>query len=381
MEHLKLAWVYRFWIVVGIVALMPIISWWVDTRKLATNAEREANTLKGIVKGLEDAAKSPNPNDEWANAVTLLKDELYGKVGVAHVNLYKKQVEFMTWPKEVKEAYVAAGEKSEVDLDVKLKYQEIFDTQFTDLIKLVQPVDSAGIGKVQMNPAVIYPKFSKPWARVGELLPTAPEAALAQEDIWLVRSMLGVVARANAKSSKVEDANVKEILEIEIGAAALDDTIANSKTPKEQLSPRGETPAAAGTSGKVDGREIKGQLYTQIPVSMRLIIYQPNLGKILAEFANSEIPMLVKQVQFSEVSLAERNNARLSALLGASAKKADTKQKFGSAQPKDDTYFQMAEIEVRARAILYTKPESVKQEEAAAEKAKAEQPKPPQAGG
>jgi hypothetical protein len=95
--------------------------------------------------------------------------------------------------------------------------------------------------------------------------------------------------------------------------------------------------------------------------------------------------MLVKQVQFSEVPLAKRNEARLIALLGASAKKGDTKQKFGSAPPKDDHYFQMAEIEVWARAILYNKPDSVKQEEeaakAAAEKAKSEQAKAPQAGG
>jgi hypothetical protein len=61
----------------------------------------------------------------------------------------------------------------------------------------------------------------------------------------------------------------------------------------------------------------------------------------------------------------------------------DVTKKVGSAPPKDDEFFQMAEIEVWARAIFYNKPDSVKQEEdaakTAADKAKTDQAKAPAA--
>lgn len=378
MEQLKLAWVYRFWIIVGIVALLPIVSYFVDTRKLASNAQAQANNLKTIVTELDTAAKGSNPNEKWSEAVSVLKGELDSKVGVAHVDLYKKQVEFMTWPKAVKEAYVAAGE---VDVNTRNKYQEVFRDQFNDLLRIIDPVDQKGKGRVAVNPLVIW-KFSKSWAEEGQDPPTVAEAWLAQEDIWLVRAILGVVARANKDSTEVKDSAVKQILDIQIGDAAADFTIKQSKSPKEQLTPRGDAPVAATGTAKGELREIKGSLYKQIPVSITMIVDQPRLREVLAEFGNSEIPMQVKQVEFSEIAIDERDKAR-QGLLGETTKKTDLSQKRGLAPPKDDEFFQMAEIEVRARAIFYNKPKKIQDDEdaakAAVDKAKAEQSKAPPA--
>lgn len=381
MEQLKLAWVYRFWIIVGIVALMPIISYFVDTRKLASNAQVRAGALKGIVSNLETAAKGPNPNEKWVDAVDALRKTLDDQVGVAWVDLYKKQVEFMTWPEPVKEAYVTAGEKGDVDLSAKNKYQEIYRDQFIELLKIVEPVDQKGKGLVQMKQEVIG-RYVQPWSAESQYSVTVPEAWLAQEDIWLLRALLGVVARANTGSTKFQESAVKGIMDIRIGSSAVDETISRSKSAKEQLSPRGDGPVTGTT--KADAREIKGgQLYRQIPVQMILIVDQPRLLQVLAEFGNSEIPMQVKQVEFSEIPIAERNAARLAALFGEAAKKGDVTQKLGAAPAKDDEFFQMAEVTVWARAILYNKPPKVDQEEkeaaakAAAETAKtkpAEQP-------
>jgi len=381
MEQLKLAWVYRFWIAVGIVALMPIVSYFVDTRTLADKAEAQATDLKTKKGLLEKGAQGANPNDEWASAVNALRDTLSSKVDVAWVDLYKKQVDFMTWPKEVEAEYVAAGDKGAatvVDQNTKLTYQVVYASQYKDLFKIVDPVDQKGKGLVQLDPKILEP-YIKPWSQEGQNPPTVPEAWLAQEDIWLLRALLSVVARANQGSTRVQESTVKRIAEIHIGGlTAVDD---QSKAKKEQLSPRGD--AQAGPSGGATGREIKGTLYRQIPVYMKLIVDQPRLLEVLAEFSNSDIPMQVRQVSFTEIPINVRHDARLMALLGETAKKSDVTQKLGSAPAKDDEFFQMAELDVWARAIFYNKPPQVEKEEAAAkaeaDKVKAEQTKAPPA--
>jgi hypothetical protein len=220
--------------------------------------------------------------------------------------------------------------------------------------------------------------YVKPWATEGQNPPTVPQAWEAQEDIWVLRALLGVVARANRDSTKLQESAVKHILELRIGDSAVDDQFI---AKKEQLSPRGGAPAAATGTSRVAGREIPGSLYRQIPVKMKLIVDQPRILQVLAEFGNSEIPMQVKQVEFAEIPITARHQARLFAIGGETAKKADTSQRLGTPPPKDDDFFQMAEIDVWARAIFYNKPEKVEQEEAAAKAAadKAEQPNASQA--
>ena len=375
MEQLKLAWVYRFWIVVGIVAIMPIISYVVDTRDLAKTAQKQANDLKAQKEQLEKGAQGPNPNDNWAQEVTALKESLYGQVGVAWVDLYKKQLDVMTWPAAVKDEYIAAGEEGVVDVNTRDTYQRLYLAQYNDLFKIVEPLDQKGKGLVQMELNIVE-KYVQPWALEVQDPPTVPEAWLAQEDIWLLRALLTVVAQANEGSTKLQESAVKEISEIRIGNDASLDSQAKAK--KEQLSPRGNAPPGAAGAPKGAPREIKGTLYRQIPVYMRLIVDQPRLRAVLAEFGNQKIPMQVRQVAFNDIDIAIRHQARLTAMLGSAAKKSDVTQRLGSAPPKDDDFFQMCEIEVWARAIFYNKPLQIQQEEAAikaaADKAKADQP-------
>src|SRR5262245_4066481 len=109
MEQLKIAWAYRFWIIIGIVALLPIVSFFVDTRKLSRNAKDRANARKGLEVSLEKAASGPNPNDNWVKGVSELKEELSKQVDVAWIDLYKRQAELKTWPARVSDVYLSAG--------------------------------------------------------------------------------------------------------------------------------------------------------------------------------------------------------------------------------------------------------------------------------
>jgi hypothetical protein len=78
-------------------------------------------------------------------------------------------------------------------------------------------------------------------------------------------------------------------------------------------------------------------------------------------------------VQFYELPLGERNGMRLNMMVGEAAKKEGTIAQ-GSAPAQDDEYFQMAGLEVWARAVMYKKPPKVAEEEKKVAEAKASAP-------
>jgi hypothetical protein len=374
MEQLKIAWVYRFWIIIGIVAVMPIVSFFIDTRKLSQNAAARASFLKSTEDQLKKAAEKQNPNDNWVKGVQDLKEALSQQVDVAWIDLYKRQAQLKTWPEEVRDIYISAGPTGEdkVDTATRVNYQESYAVQLDELFDIVQPIGwKNSKGLVEMDSGVIY-GYRETWADSGQNPPTVKQAWLAQENIWLLRAALGVVAIANKNSTKWQESSVKRIVAINIGNTAARDSTFSSKSKPVSLQPRGGYDApGTGTSGggSRDGGEIRGKLYSEVPIHMSLVVHQPDIIPILAAFGNCEIPMQVKQVQFSEMGIADRDKARLNMMLGEAAKKGAAAA-LGTAPAQDDEFFQMAYVDVYARAILYKKPPKVAEEEKAVAAAK-----------
>jgi hypothetical protein len=346
MEQLKKAWVYRFWIVVGIVVIMPIVGFFVDTSSLAKNAKQQEDKLKSKKQQLEGALKGPHPNEKWSAGVEVLKKSLSEQVDVAWVDLYERQAKIMTWPEAVRDVYVQAGPDGDVGPDVKLDYQKLYRAQIDELFVRVK----AGT-VVEIPKAAIITKFRPSWLSASAP-PTVAQAWLAQEDVWLLRAILDVIGRANKESTKVNDSPVKRILDIEIGSKAVDSRL-SSKGSTEQLSAPKVGGGAAGPGGasKSDLRYIEGQLFQQVPIYLKLTVDQRELPAILAEFNNSDIPMQVRQVSFAAAS--ER-----APLPGTSVAKSASQEsgERGFARAKDDEYFNMTELDVWAHAFLYKAP-------------------------
>src|SRR5262245_18591955 len=242
MEQLKIAWAYRFWILIGIVALLPIVSFFVDTQKLSKNAKSRADELKGLETSLEKAAAGPNPNDNWVKGVSDLKEELSKQVDVGWIDLYKRQAQLKTWPDKVSEIYLRAGPTGEekVPTNVRLNYQESYLPQLEDLFNIVQPMGRPkSKGLVVMDPNLIY-SYRPVWADLSKDPPTVKQAWMAQEDIWLLRAVLGVVAIANKDSTKWQESAVKRIDRIDIGTSEARDYKLKSKgSSAVKLEPRG----------------------------------------------------------------------------------------------------------------------------------------------
>ncbi len=362
MEQLKKAWVYRFWIVVGIVVIMPIVGFFVDTSSLARNAKDQENKLNTKKTTLASALKGPHPNEKWAAGVEVLKKALGEQVNVAWVDLYERQAKIMTWPDAVRDVYVQAGPAGDVGTNFKLDYQKLYRAQIDELFTRVNAVGPGAT--VEIPKASIITKFRPSWL-TASAPPTVPQAWLAQEDVWLLRAILDVIARANKDSTKINDSPVKRILDIEIGGKAADSKL-TSKGSSEQLSaPKmGDAGAAGPAASKADLRYIEGQLFQQVPIYLKLTVDQRKLPAILAEFNNSDIPMQVRQVSFAAAS----ERAPLPGAAVSAKRDGGETGERGFARPKDDEYFNMTELDIWARAFLYKPPseETIKAVKAAA---------------
>jgi hypothetical protein len=374
MEQLKLAWVYRFWIVIGVVALMPIVGYFVDTAKVARNAEARKRDLESTKTNLQAKLKGPFPNEKWVDGVNVKRNELSEWVDGAWIELYTKQAPIRTFPKAVEAKFLEAGPKektTKVESQTLLEYQRLFKSQYFELLRSIEAKSTPNVsipntkGLVEMSPA-LFDQFIPPWANDFTQPTNVPEAWLAQEDVWIVRAMMDVVKRANEGAESWSESRVKRIMDIRRGPSALDESV-NEKTarldmPDDIIDP-GAVPKEA--QAKLLRYINKEKIYKPVPVYMHLHVDQKHLLPVLAQFGNSDVPMVVKQVEVSQHS----ESPPIAKAVGKD--KAKEPEEIGEIIRKDDEYFQMTDLKVYAWAFLYLKPPKLEEEEKAA-KAKAE---------
>jgi len=382
MEQVMLAWKYRFWIVLGVAVLLPIVGYFADTRSLASNAQQRAAQLQNLRKQLQQQKKGPNPNDEWAAAVKKLELDLRKDVDGAWEELYRRQLKFTVWPKGFEPLADDPTPTGEVLTRMLIRYKDAWEKQFNEIFRSVKPVTIyADKGLVEVDTSE-YNKFRQGWLAPG-LYPSVTQARLAQENLWILRALFDVVARANRDAKNIRESPVKRILGIEIGAAALDDRTA--KTVESLVPFAGEaasstataTTSATGTARRqAGGRYVPSpdpKLFKLLPVYMKLTVDQRQVVTVLCEFANSGIPMQIMQVAFHQASEREETSTlglgleRRSVARGAAIKKKEEEQQIGAAPPKEDEFFHMTEIEVWAQAVLFQPPPSFAKEKEVAE--------------
>ncbi len=380
MEQVMVAWRHRFWIVLGVAVLLPIVGYFADTRGLASNAQQRAAQIQNLRKELEQLKRGPNPNDHWVAAVKQLELQMRRDVDGAWEELYRRQLKFTVWPEGFEPLASDPTPTGEPLTRMLIRYKDAWQEEFAEIFRSVKPVTIFGDnGLVEVDTSE-YNKFRQGWLGPG-LYPSVAEARLAQENLWILRALFDVAALATHDAKNIRQSPVKLILGIEIGPAALDDR--TSKTVQALIPFEGEAassalPAVGSATGTIR-REAAGRyvpsrdpkLFKLLPLYMRLTVDQRQVVRVLCEFANSGIPMQITQAAFHRASEREETSTlglgleRRSVTRGTSVKKAE--EQIGAAPPKEDEFFHMTELEVWAQAVLFQPPPSFAQEQQVAE--------------
>src|SRR4051794_962456 len=104
-DILKQAIKYRFWIAVGISALLPMIAYFAGSGAIKAKAQTETAAIKAADADVRNYANGVVPNAQYKPIVDQKKDELVTDVNSSWKKLYERQAPLLTWPQTVEERF------------------------------------------------------------------------------------------------------------------------------------------------------------------------------------------------------------------------------------------------------------------------------------
>ena len=331
-DFLRQASKHRFWIAIGMAALLPLIAFFVGTGALA---EQEKTETKKIVDANAGAGKFKTglvQNNQWKDEVDRRRVELTNDVGKSHEKLYGRQEGLLTWPAAVVKTIQEWGPKyppgvdPQLVRDVILEYTQAYDEYVEEVYKTFKPFsykDGTGIVAAPPMSALLRPvKF------LENKQPTLGEVWAAQRKLWIERTMFDVIAKVNARS-KAKDwdtAAIKQIVLLEVAnALALDqksqpDVLEDAPEillPGQTAAAKTEKSAVPSSSAEIGlGGGMAGggaaassapepvqfvksknpDQYFVVPVALTVYIEQDRIPDLLIELRNS--PMSIRVLDF-----------------------------------------------------------------------------------
>ena len=338
-EFLRQASKHRFWIAIGLAALLPLIAFFVGTGALAEQEKVESKKITDASAGAAKYRTGVIQNNQWKEEVLRRTDELTKDVVKSHEKLYGRQEGLLTWPAPVVKTiqewgpkYPAGTDAAYVN-DVILEYTQAYDEYVEQVYSTFKPFDyKTGKGIVAAPPmaALLRPVKFREGVRT-----TLGDVWAAQRKLWIERTMFDVIAKVNARS-KAKDwdsAAIKQIVLLEVAnALALDqktqptdlvdaDEIllpgqtAASKTEKAAIpASSAEIGLSGGSLGGLGGagaaptgpepvqfvKSPNKDQYFIVPVALTVYIEQDRIPDLLIELRNS--PMSIRVLDFEMVT-------------------------------------------------------------------------------
>ncbi len=154
--------------------------------------------------------------------------------------------------------------------------------------------------------------------------PSDKEVRLAQENLWVYSALLTIIKNVNKEATGQHNALIKRIMDLAIADAAAKEFVAGSSghilrpsqltpggqggmQPPPQI-PRDNRGAATSTDGRyVDaaGKPLEKDSqappeFVRMPIYLKLMMDQREVHKLLAECANSPLPVEVRQLRINQ---------------------------------------------------------------------------------
>ena len=223
MDKLKPILAQKFWILFSMVLIMPMAGYFMTKGKLAAEIDDRLKKLNDSFGGIP--AGTGVPNDSWTTRVNDInkQQELHNRR--ANQELWAKQKEVMSWPKDVAPIMAKAEYFKELTQEQKgdqvlFKYPLSYRSQILALWEIVDPLDDGmNLRDSDKRRKVAFPMADLQQSSVmlaENPTPTFSQIWAAQEDIWLQTELLQAIRRLNANSISQGDAFVKQLGKIQL---------------------------------------------------------------------------------------------------------------------------------------------------------------------
>ncbi len=222
MEQLEYVLRYKFWISFGAAILLPAVGWYLATGSMSAEVKNrwkvvDGNFNKDFIKdSTRDSAIAKIPNNKYIEGLKAINAVHATDLEQARVNLRDAQKQYMVWPAIVGEAMASTGYRQEPpDPDARFKYGNVYRQELERVRKIINPFDEKTNKKgLIYAPEGVLPKAQDDnWTTMG---PPVNRMWDAQEDIWLLTSIMQAIAAVNKDATSIIDAPVKAIQEVSL---------------------------------------------------------------------------------------------------------------------------------------------------------------------
>jgi hypothetical protein len=222
---------HRYWICFGLSLIFVLAGWWMASGAIAVEilARKDA-----VEKSFEKAKQGVNdPNQFWVEAAKKenTKDEAAYKL--ASAQLLQRQKDARRWPDVLANDLKGIPYRTDVkDSTTRGRWASIYRDEIEKLLTIVKPYKN-GEGLVVVDTSKITHKPFNSWRTA---YPSSTEIWDAQEDIWLLQSLLTSIARVNEGATRITESQVRQISRLHLRGGDRD-----------------ATPASAGGGGMMGG--------------------------------------------------------------------------------------------------------------------------------
>lgn len=229
---------HRYWICFGFATIFAIVGWFMASGALAEAIDARSK----LVQGSFDEAKqgASNPNQKWVEEAKKKNEIDALAYKNAATSLRERQKNARQWPALIQEEMQGIAYQDQIKNQLtREKWAANYADEIEGLLEIVKPYRK-GEGLVVVDSNRITHKPYNSWLTRA---PTSPEIWDAQEDIWLLRSLLTSIASVNGEADRIGESAVREIYRLTLRGGD-----------------RNATPAAAGGGGDMGGMGAMGGL-------------------------------------------------------------------------------------------------------------------------
>lgn len=358
---------HHFWILCATIMVLTLLGWYLSTGKLAAAYDSRHKNLQGEERKMENVARKVNhPNENIHVEMDKLLQARREVVRTAWGIKWRRFEEILVWPSELTNAFVASAtqlrpiEKFTLENSKKLEVRfrrEYWNYVREELPKLADIIGShwrepetkaaAGGNLASRRPGTVGDNQTSPhrtenllvdWNAKNQseietqhfhwrAVPTTGQVLYAQEDLWVLRALMDIIATTNKGAKTQSTAAVKAIQSIQLGKHATQPEgtihlLVDSNSEDELKRPPAR--AEKGTADQeeinpADGRYVDEKyepltadalqkvgpskpllaIAKRMPIRMRLIIDQRKLSELLIECGNSTLIVEIRQVLFN----------------------------------------------------------------------------------
>ncbi len=216
MDKLKDILVYKFWILLGIALIAPLVGWKLGADKVAADI---SNRKSAIDKAFRSIPSGELPNQTWIAGVEKINEKQQLQINEAWEDLASGQTELKTWPPLMADYMASLGPNDEIKYEERELYPDWYLREWMELWYILDPLRDGelnmetrqyeDLGIVSFDPSIM------PIKNWGTQTPTTQQIRDAQEDLWMYRSLLEAIAQVNNEPDNISDAVVAEVVRLE----------------------------------------------------------------------------------------------------------------------------------------------------------------------